>query len=141
MRKALRVVLLVAAFSLPAAALACGYCVEDKIAAVYDHAAVTRAIEEKHTIVFFAIDGPLKPGDATRGKIQAIARSAQGVDRDSVRVSVDLATLAVAFDPRRANLAAVQGALDRRLAPLGLSLLAIRVMDRPGDLAEMRRAR
>ena len=75
---------------------------------------------ERHTVVFFAIDEPLKPGAATRGKIEAIA---------------------VAFDPRRATLAEVQKALERKLGPSGLSLLAMRVMDRPGDLAQIRRAR
>ena len=33
---------------LASAAHACGYCIEDKIAAVYDHAVVTRAAAQKH---------------------------------------------------------------------------------------------
>ena len=40
-------------------ALACGHCVEDKIAAVYDHAMVTRSLAVKHRVAFFAIDGAL----------------------------------------------------------------------------------
>ena len=40
------------------AALACGYCVEDKIASTYDHALVTQALAHKHHVAFFHIDGP-----------------------------------------------------------------------------------
>jgi hypothetical protein len=120
------------------AALACGHCVEDKIAGVYDHAAVTKAIGEKHTVVFFAIDGTLKPGQPMRMKIEKIAASVPGVDKGSVRVSMELASLALAFDPRRASLVQVQKALERTLAELGLSILAMRTMDSPGDLAAVR---
>ena len=116
-------------------ASACGHCVEDKIAGVYDHAAVTRAIGEKHTVVFFAIDGTLKPGQPMRIRIEKLAASVPGVDPRSVRVSMELASLGLAFDPARTNLPRAQKALERNLAPLGLSLLAMRVMDRPADLA------
>ena len=68
-----------------------------------------------------------------------MAASAPGVDGDSVRISLESASLAVAFDPRRGNLAKVQESLDRALAAMGLSLLAMRVMDSPGDLAAVRR--
>ena len=33
-------------------AQACGYCVEDKIAAVYDHASISRARAAKHQVAF-----------------------------------------------------------------------------------------
>jgi hypothetical protein len=33
----------------------------------------------------------------------------------------------------------MQEILDRRLAPMGLSLLALRVIDRPGNLAAVRK--
>ncbi|MEA2424619.1 MAG: hypothetical protein QOH13_1029, partial [Thermoleophilaceae bacterium] len=106
---------------------------------VYDHAAVTRALEVKHAVVFFAIEGDMPRGDAVLRKITAKAASTAGVDRGSVRVSIDAAALAVSFDPRSANLAKVQNLLERRLASMGLSLLAMRVMDSPGDLASIRR--
>jgi hypothetical protein len=116
-------------------ALACGVCVEDKVAAVYDHAAVTHALGAGRTVVFFAIDGDIKP--TQRLAIQKAA-SVRGVDAQSVRVSVELSSLALAFDPRRATLVQVQAEVERRLRPLGLSLLEMRLMDRPGDLAEIR---
>lgn len=111
----------------PPAALACGVCVEDKIAAVYDHAGVQQALAAKRTVVFFAIDGKLVAGEASKRSIARLARATPGVDAKSVRVSVELASLALAFDPRQANLAAVEKSLDARLAPLGLSLLTMQV--------------
>jgi hypothetical protein len=111
-------------------ALACGVCVEDKIAAVYDHAAVHQAIAAKRTVVFFAIDGKLVSDERTRRAIAAAARAAPGVDPASVRVSTELASLALAFDARRANLAAVEKSLDARLSTLGLSLLTMQVRNK-----------
>jgi len=46
-----------------------------------------------------------------------------------VRVSVELASLALAFDAQRTSLAAVQNILDKKLSPMGLSLLAMQVKD------------
>jgi len=69
-------------------ALACGYCVEDKIASTYD------------------------------------------------RVALDTFTLSLAFDPRRTSLAALQGALDARLASRKLSAFPLRVIERSGELKE-----
>jgi len=113
-----------------ASAYACGYCVEDKIAAVYDHAAIERALAERQTVVFFAIDGPLSASANTRVRLQAIADATSGVIQGSARVSVDAAALAVAYDPRRMTLAAVQRLLERRLAPYGLSLAVLRIVDK-----------
>ena len=134
MRGALLTILLL----LNPAASACGYCVEDKIAAVYDHAAVTRSLAAQRTVVFFALDGALKPGQPMRLQVEKRAAAVPGVDKASVRVSMESASLALAFDPKRASLAEVQNVLERKLAGLHLSALAMRVMDRPGDLAALR---
>lgn len=103
-------------------ALACGYCVEDKIAAVYDHAAVTQARAQKQTVAYFAIDGAIRDD---RLQLEKVVQAVPGVQKGSARVSVELSSLAVVFDPRRASLAAVQRALEARLRPLGLSLLLL----------------
>lgn len=115
---------------------ACGVCVEDKIAAVYDHAAISRALQARNAVVFFAIEGAIPPGAAALRRIAALAASGPAVRKDSVRLSRDAAALALAFDPRRANLAKVQRLLERKLAPMGLTLFAMRVMDKPGELAQ-----
>ena len=113
------------------AALACGVCVEDKMAAVYDHAVVTRAFAQQHQVAFFHIDGTLVPGEATRRGLEALAGAAAGVDRNSARVSVESASLSVAFDPRQTNVAVLQAALERKLAAKKASLMLLQVMDRP----------
>jgi hypothetical protein len=55
-------------------ALACGVCVEDKIAAVYDHAAVQKSLAAKRTVVFFHIDGKLVVNERSKRAIADIAR-------------------------------------------------------------------
>ena len=119
---------------LPLSALACGYCIEDKIAAAYDHAVITRALAQKHQVAFFAIEGPVLSGESAHRAIAAIAESAYGVDKRSARVSVESASLAVAFDPTRVPLGTMERALSRKLAAKGLSISLLRVMDRPAQL-------
>lgn len=116
------------------AAFACGYCVEDKVAAVYDHAVAMQAFGQKHQVAFFGIDGPLIVNDASRREIEALAKSVGLLDKGSVRVSVESAALSVAFDPHRTGFAAVQKSLEKKLAAKKLSLLPMRVMDEPAKL-------
>jgi len=118
-------------------ATACGVCAEDKIAAVYDHAAISRALDAGRTVAFFGFDGA--PPQATRAKIEKSAASIAGVDPAAVRASLAPGALAVAFDPKRVRLSDVQRALEARLAPLGLSLYPLHLMDRPGDLTAVGR--
>src|SRR5215213_9019935 len=70
-------------------ALACGHCVEDKIASTYDHAVITLALAQKHHVAFFHIDGPIVPGDAARKSMEQMAESTPGVDKGSVRVALE----------------------------------------------------
>jgi|KBSMisStandDraft_5_1062788.scaffolds.fasta_scaffold03933_5 hypothetical protein len=114
--------------------IACGYCIEDRIASVYDHSVVIRAILQKHQVVFFAIDGQLPAGEASRRTLEAIVESVIGVDKGSARVSVEAASLSVAFNPRRAPLASLERALGRKFASRGLSIAILRVTDQPGEL-------
>ncbi len=118
--------------------LACGHCVEDKIAAVYDHAVVVQALGRKHHVAFFAIDGAVAPADGARAA-KAAAESAYGVERGSARVSAESASLSVAFDPQRVPFTALEKQLQRMLAPKGLSLLTMRVMERPAELKTVSR--
>ncbi len=136
MRRLLTALLLA---SVAPAVLACGYCVEDKIAAAYDHAVVARALGQNHHVAFFHIDGTLAPGEGTRRALEAIVESTAGVDRGSARVSVDTATMSFAFDPQDAPLARVHRSLEKKLAAKKLSLMPLRVMDRPAQLKIVRR--
>jgi hypothetical protein len=101
-------------------AAACGYCVEDKIAAVYDHQVVTRARETRHEVVFLHVDGK-----ATRQALEQAAYAA-GADRGTVRVSADLLTVSFALDPGRNGLGRVHPAMEKRLK--GVSLMPFEVI-------------
>src|SRR5262245_56602507 len=103
MRAALAVLLLASG-----QALACGYCVEDKIAAAYDHAVVTRALATKHHVAFLHVDGAVRG----RAALEKAAYSAPAVDRGTVRVSADLLTVSFAFDPARANLGVIHARME-----------------------------
>ena len=105
-----------------AAAQACGYCVEDTVAAVYDYGLHQRTLALKHEIAFFAWDGPINRDDATRRNIAQAVESVAGVDRGSVRVSMEPAALALAFDPRKSSAGAMQTAISQRLGQLKLGI-------------------
>ncbi len=113
-----------------ATAGACGYCIEDKVASVYDYAVVTKALERSHHVAFFGIDGPLVAGEATQRELAAMVEATGGVDKGSARVSVESAALSFGFDPARTPLAKVIKSLDASLAAKGLSVQPLQVMDR-----------
>jgi hypothetical protein len=121
-----RVVLLAAAVA-PVGALACGVCIEDKIAATYDHAVITRAAARHQVVVFASLDGF---GDA-----RALARDAttaasrvNGIERDSVRAAAEPPALSFALDPSRQSAEAALGQIEKRAATPGLKLTLLRVV-------------
>lgn len=116
-----------ALLALSSHALACGYCVEDKIAATYDHAVITKALATKHHVVFLHVDGAAR----SRAALEKAAYSAPAVDRGTVRVSADLLTVSFAFDPARANLGVIHARIEKRL---GVPLMPFQVLERPDDL-------
>ena len=78
----------------PGASLACGACVEDKIAATYDHGEVQRAATSGQVMVFCDVVGPLDPK-----LLKDVMRRVRGVKAQSVRVSVPLAAMSFAVNP------------------------------------------
>lgn len=114
-----------------APALACGHCVEDKIAAVYDHSIITQALAHKRQVVFFAIEGSLPVNDATKKTIEAAVTPIEGIEKNSVKVSVELAALSFVFDPKRKSFSAIQKSLDKNMAEKKLTVLLMKVMDQP----------
>ena len=112
-------------------AAACGHCVEDKVAAVYDYATVTKAKAGHHAMAFFAIEGRLVPDESLRQAIGNMARATDGVDKESVRVSLDLAALSFSFDPRRTSLGTVQKSIARKMAFKKLGLTELNFAGKP----------
>lgn len=107
-------------------AWACGYCVEDKIAACYDHAVIQKARGAGNEVAFFALQGnPLQDAAKLRKQVE----SERGVVRGSARISIESGALSFAYDPRRSNAVAIADALEKRT---GLSFGLLKVLDRSG---------
>jgi hypothetical protein len=85
---------------------ACGACIEDKVAATYDHAVVRRAIAAGQQVVFVAIDGSER-ADAFDRKI-AGARVA-GVVAGTVRTSRAPPAFSFALDAKETPARAIAG--------------------------------
>jgi hypothetical protein len=115
---------------LSGSAIGCGACLEDKIAAAYDHALIERSVAQRHTVAFFHVEGALAQGEETRRWLAAAAASAPGVDKGSARVALEAQALSVAYDPKRTSLAAVQAGLEEKIATRNLSLQLLREIDR-----------
>ena len=61
---------------------------EDRIAAVYDHALVQRTAASGHLMAYFAWEGVLPAGDAWRRELLNQVNAMADIDKGSVRVSV-----------------------------------------------------
>ena len=110
----------------PVAGHACGACIEDKIAATYDHAVAMRAAAKGDVMVYCEVVGPLDPHRLT----QAVRR-VRGIKADSVRTSAQPAALSFAVDPSRLSPAAAVEATQRGL-PAGTRLTIVRSGAAPG---------
>ncbi len=105
--------------------LACGACIEDKVAATYDHAVVRHAAASGDVMVFCAVGGPL---DAAR--LKAAVRGVRGIRPRSVRVSAQPAALSFAFEPTFQSPQAAVERIQRAAAP-GTRLTIVRLMPSP----------
>jgi hypothetical protein len=111
-----------AALLAPLPGHACGYCIEDRVAAVYDHGVIAAARERRHRMAFFSLEGRLPAGDEVRRALARSLSSAAGVNAGSLRVSVESASLSLSFDPTLSSAARIREALDRDLAARGLKV-------------------
>ncbi|HTS20952.1 MAG TPA: hypothetical protein VMN79_03990 [Casimicrobiaceae bacterium] len=108
-------------------ALACGACIEDKVAATYDHAIVTGAAARGELVVFGEIDGPVDAQRASE-RIRRTAERVRGVRRGTVQASVAPPAFSFALDARVQAPEAAAAELERRVALPGLHLAVIRVL-------------
>ena len=111
------------------AATACGYCVEDRIAATYDFSIVSHALDQRHEVAFFAIQGAVGANGTAGDALARLLEGTRGIDRNTVRVSIETTSLSFAYDPARVPLASVLKATDPKLGAKGLSLALLRVLD------------
>ena len=137
--KSLHVIALATGFALAGAALsavACGFCIEDKVAAVYDSAVVERAVADHRHVAFFAIEGDAQVDAATRRAVSSALESAGGV-RGTARVALQNGACSIAFDPKRTDVQRIAASADRSLSARKLSLTALRIIDDGGKLKEV----
>jgi hypothetical protein len=115
-----------------ASALACGACVEDKVAATYDHAVISQANAKHQQVLFVALDGP-DPASAAR-RITAAASNVRGVEAKTLRTSASPAAFSIAVarsEPPERAVAAFRDALHDP----AMQLTLVRIM-RDGTLIE-----
>ena len=101
-------------------AMACGVCLEDKVAATYDYALVQRALAQ-HRVVVFAEPRASVDADTLRALAAKAART-PGVEAASVKTSASPASVSFVLDPKRANAKATVAALQLDL---------LKVIDKP----------
>lgn len=107
-------------------ATACGYCVDDKVAAAYDHAVVERTLAQGHEMAFLSLEMAQPVTRDTEAAIRRAIERISGVDRGSVRVALEAGGLSLAFDPTRVPASGVLNALDRAVTPLGARTALLR---------------
>jgi len=107
--------------------LACGFCIEDRIATVYDHAVIEAAAASKSEVAFFSLDGVAD--EATRRALAAAFASA-GATKASVRISDGACS--AAYDPARTSAAKIAASVNTMLAARGMTLVPLRVIEARG---------
>jgi hypothetical protein len=128
MKNLARLVSLMLPATLSAAALACGVCIEDKIAATYDHAVVMRAAAKHQVLVFGEIVGAVDVQAAT-SRIARAAPQVPGIDRASVRTSVSPPAFSFALDRAAQAPDAAIAELQKRVRGAKLSVLRVMLAD------------
>ena len=78
---------------------ACGYCLQDRIASVYDHVLVAKTKQLNQKMLYLVWDGPAARDETTKRHLIAIASRIQGVTKGSVRVALEPPTIGLADQP------------------------------------------
>ncbi|QDZ28009.1 hypothetical protein [Noviherbaspirillum sp. UKPF54] len=118
---------LVAALAGTGPAGACGVCIDDKVAAVYDHEQVTRALNKGRVVVVCELSGAQEAGQLAQQAGRA-AQGLSGVEAGSVRASRELPVLSFVLDPAaQAPETAVDG-LRQRLLRQGITPSLLKVL-------------
>jgi hypothetical protein len=122
----MRTAILLAAIALASGpAVGCGYCVEDKIAAVYDHGLIAQTLARGHDVAFIAYEPRAPIGGQGSDAIRLALERIGGIDRGSVRAASE--SFSLAFDPRRLPAGKLLRALDRELGPVGVRITLLRI--------------
>lgn len=96
-------------------ALACGHCLEDRIASVYDHVLVEKTKQLNQKMLYLIWDGPANRDEAMRRELISIASRLPGITKGSVRVSLESATIGLAYQPLKISREQVEALLLQKL--------------------------
>ena len=108
-------------------AVACGVCIEDKVAATYDHAVIERAVGAGRVVVFAEVRSPQPAKDAVRAARRG-ASGVRGVDPASVRGAEEPAALSFSLDARVRTPAQALVAAQAAARSPGLELRLLKVL-------------
>ena len=108
-------------------ALACGVCLQDKIAATYDHGIVTRAVAQHRVVVFAEPRAAVEAARLQKALTTAAAR-VPGVDAATVRTNASPASLSFALDPKRSDPKQALAAIRKASGVQGLELDLLEVV-------------
>ena len=111
----------------PLAAVACGVCDEDKVAATYDHAVIARAGAQGRVVVFAEPHASIDARRVATALVDAASRT-PGIDRASVRASQSPASFSFALDPRAGTPLKTLETLQRSAKIPGLQLSLLKVV-------------
>ena len=108
-------------------AAACGACIEDKVAATFDYAVITKAAQRRQVVVFaeFAGEGAAA---ALEAPLRAAAARTPGIDASSVRTSGSPQALSFALDPAVSTPRAALAAIERGVRGTKVRLTFLRTM-------------
>lgn len=101
-------------------AAACGACVEDKIAATYDHAVVQHAAEKGDVVVFCEIKGSLE-----NARLKAAAHHVKGLEAASVRIASAPPALSFALDGAQQSPEDAVAALQRAVPDTRITIIRV----------------
>ena len=126
----IRPLLLAAAMSCAGAAFACGHCIEDRVAAVYDYAVEQRAERDQLSIAYLGVTGRRAESTAAAATVAKALDEIPAAIVGTVRTSVSPSAASFAWRGDDAALRdAVRGANDR-LAASGLQVELLKTWDR-----------
>jgi hypothetical protein len=104
------------------AAMACGTCAEDKVAATYDYATTHRAASAGRVMVYCELAGTW---DA--GRVKRAAAQVRGLDVRTLRFAREPAALSFALDPKQQSAQAAVLALQAAV-PAGTRIGLVQVV-------------
>jgi hypothetical protein len=111
------------------AALACGHCVEDRVAAVYDYSVELKAEREGLRVAYLGVTGARAESQAAAAAVATALRDLPAAAAETVHTSASPAAASFAWRGDDAALRSAIHTVNDRLAPSRLRLELLRTWD------------